>query len=324
MSIPWKYIFGPVPSRRLGMSLGVDVIPKKICTLDCIYCEVGKTTKKVTARKEYVPGARVVEEIREALHRTSRIDWITFSGSGEPTLNSELGEMLREVKSSTPIPVAVITNGTLLALEDVRRDLLEADAVLPSLDAASQEVFERIDRPHPDLRIEAIIEGMIQFRREYRGQIWLEILFVKGINDQEDEIDRLRKAIDLIQPNKIQLNTVIRPPAESDAHPIGHDRMLEIQRALGDRCEIIAEFKSFGKAADVEGTEAVLALLRRRPMTLPGIAASFGLDPDQLRRTLCDLEMNGLVERVSFEGVEYFQSGRRPRVHSRVNLQLPL
>jgi wyosine [tRNA(Phe)-imidazoG37] synthetase (radical SAM superfamily) len=302
-----NHIFGPVPSRRLGMSLGVDVIPKKICSLDCVYCEVGETTQKVVARKEYVSCDRVVREIREAVQRNLHIDWITFSGSGEPTLNSSLGGILREVKSFARIPVAVITNGTLLTLEEVRRDLLEADAVLPSLDAASQEIFEQIDRPHPDLRIDSIIEGLVQFRREYRGQIWLEILFVKGINDRTGEVVRLKKAIELIQPDKVQLNTVIRPPAVSGTRPVGLERMMEIRDLLGDRCEIIARFNSCEQAVAVEGRDAILALLRRRPMTLLGMIASFGLDASQLGVRLRELELKGLVERVSFDGVEHYR-----------------
>src|SRR5512135_2583332 len=171
----WSYIFGPVPSRRLGLSLGVDVIPKKVCTLDCVYCEVGATDKRALRRREYFPAEAIIAEVEGALASHANVDYISFSGSGEPTLNSKLGEIIRAVKAMTSIPVAVITNGTLFSLEDVRYDLIVADVVLPSLDAATQEVFEKIDRPHPQLRIETIIEGLREFRREYKGQLWLEI-----------------------------------------------------------------------------------------------------------------------------------------------------
>ena len=192
-----KYIFGPVPSRRLGRSLGVDLVPYKTCTFDCIYCDLGRTTHKTTFRQPFVSPEEIQKELELTLSvLDKKPDFITLSGSGEPTLNSNIGEIIRGVKEITSIPVAVLTNSSLLTLEEVRKDLLEADLVLPSLDAITPSLFEYINRPHSSLRIEEILSGLIQFRKQYRGQIWLEILFCRGVNDGKDEIEKLKEAIE--------------------------------------------------------------------------------------------------------------------------------
>src|SRR4030043_1698001 len=176
-----QLLYGPVPSRRLGRSLGIDLIPHKICTYDCIYCQIGKTTKKTLLRKEYVPEKEVLEEVKTFLLKgSSSIDYLSLSGSGEPTLHSKIRSIIKTIKEITTIPVAVLTNGFLLSRQKVRQDLLKADVVLPSLDAVSQDVFERINRPQQDSSIKRIIEGMVEFRKIYKGQIWIEILFCKG------------------------------------------------------------------------------------------------------------------------------------------------
>jgi len=169
------YVYGPVPSWRLGRSLGVDVIPFKICSFNCIYCETGRTTDLTVERKKYVSKAPVIEELKAFLSKRKNIDYITFSGSGEPTLNSKIGGMISEVKKLTDIPVAILTNSSLFSREEVRRELREADVVLPSLDVVSQSLFESLNRPHPSLKIEEIIDGLIEFRKEFKNKIWLEV-----------------------------------------------------------------------------------------------------------------------------------------------------
>ena len=208
-----KYIFGPVPSRRLGRSLGVDLVPYKTCTFDCIYCDLGRTTRKTISRQSYVSPEEIQGELELYLSvLDKKPDFITLSGSGEPTLNTNIGEIIRRIKDITSIPVAILTNSSLLSLDEVRRDLSEADVVLPSLDAITPALFEYINRPHPSLRIEEIISGLIQFRKQYRGQIWLEILFCRGVNDGKEEIEKLKGVIERIQPDRVQLNTPVRPP----------------------------------------------------------------------------------------------------------------
>lgn len=236
-----KHIFGPVPSRRLGFSLGVDIVPSKTCTLNCIYCQVGRTTCETIERKEYIAPDKILAELKEVLQSGKKIDYITLSGNGEPTLNSNIGEIIKEIKKMTALPVAVITNGTLLDDKNVREELLSADLVMPSLDAATQETFKKIDRPYPSLKIENIIEGMAEFREIYHGKFWLEIMFVKGINDNQEELNALKKAVEKINPDKIQLNTPVRPTCEKGVDILSSKKLLEIKEFFGKKCEIIPE-----------------------------------------------------------------------------------
>ena len=238
-----KYIFGPVPSRRLGFSLGVDIVPTKTCTLNCIYCQVGKTTCKTIERKEYVTPEKILAELKVMLKSGKEINYITLSGNGEPTLNSKLGEIIKEIKKITVLSVAVITNGTLLTDKNVREELLSADLVMPSLDAATQETFEKIDRPYPSLKIEKIIEGIADFSKIYKGKLWLEIMLVKGVNDNQDELNALKKAVEKIEPDKIQLNTPVRPTCEKGVEIVSQKKLLEIKEFFGKKCEIIPELK---------------------------------------------------------------------------------
>ena len=195
MTRRYRHLYGPVPSRRLGRSLGVDLVPFKVCTYDCIYCQIGKTTDKTLLRKEYIPVEEILEELRCFFDgEGSSVDYISLGGSGEPTLHSGLGSIIKGIKALTSIPVAVITNGALLSEEEVRKDLLQADVVLPSLDAASQEVFARINRPCFGFSVEEVIEGQVEFRKIYKGKIWLEILFCKGVNDTRGELLRMKEA----------------------------------------------------------------------------------------------------------------------------------
>jgi len=299
------YVFGPLPSRRLGRSLGIDIIPRKLCTLDCIYCELGPTDKRGLRRREYVSPAEVLPEIRGAVV-TGGIDHITFSGSGEPTLNSALGSMIRSVKSFTHIPVAVITNGTLLFLEEVRKDLLEADVVLPSLDAATTPTFERMNNPHPGLRLHKILEGLKQFRREYRGTMLLEVFLALGVNDSDEELLALREAIAEIHPDKIQLNTVVRPPAFSSAVAVAWERLVEIRSLLGPTCEIIAPGPVSGPAAMQPDTVALLETIQRRPMSVNEITAMFGTSEDRVLKWLEELEKTGILHPFQFHGTKFY------------------
>jgi wyosine [tRNA(Phe)-imidazoG37] synthetase (radical SAM superfamily) len=308
-SVERKYIFGPVPSRRLGRSLGVDLVPYKTCTFDCIYCDLGRTTFKTTLRKSYVPTEEVQRELGLTLSSLERKpDYITLSGSGEPTLNQNIGEIIRTIKHLTSIPLAVLTNGSLLSFEEVRKDLVEADVVLPSLDAITPTVFEHINRPHPSLKISEIIPGLIQFRKEYRGQIWLEVVFCRGINDGREEMDRLKRVIERIQPDRVQLNTPVRPPAEEFAYPLTTNQLEEVREKLGDKAEIISEFAApLGEELISMKDTEILNLVRRRPCTAEDISKALGLRIDEVVKRLDHLIKRGTIRYRTYEHHGYYE-----------------
>lgn len=302
-----RTVFGPVPSRRFGRSLGVDVIPRKLCTLDCVYCEVGRTDKRGLARREYLPTDLILRDLREALALHPTVDCVTFSGSGEPTLHAGLGELLRAARGLTRVPLVVLTNGTLLWKEDVRNDLLGADIVCPSLDAVSEDVFRRIDRPHPRLTAVQVIEGQVAFRRQFAGQIWLEVLFVQGMNDDDDEVWLLRQAIDRIAPDKVQINTVVRPPAEPWAHPVPFDRLEQIRQMLGPKAEIIIPTRERSCApAPLPRDEEIIGVVARRPMSAADVAAGLGADKTPVVQVLEALVASGRLRIVEFEGNRFY------------------
>ncbi len=305
-----KYVFGPVPSRRLGMSLGVDIVPFKACTFDCVYCQLGLTTKKTIEREDFVPIDDVLTEIKEAVDTNKNIDYITFSGSGEPTLNSKLGEMIRKVKSFTGIPVAVITNGSLLFKKDVRDDLMMADLVVPSLDTIFDNTFDNVNRPHSDLNINVILEGLRKFAEEYKGKIWLEILIVKGINDDPNELKRIADTIRNFRIDKIQLNTVVRPPAEGFALPLTSDEMRQIASFFDDRVEIIADFgkSSTNLSYDKKSIEdRIVDLVKRRPCTADDISNSLGLHKVEVIKHLDHLLKSGNIDQTTLNGKVYYK-----------------
>ena len=293
-----KQIFGPVPSRRLGMSLGIDLVPYKTCTYDCIYCELGKTTKKTTIRKEYLSKDLILKQLEEYLPLLEfPPDYITISGSGEPTLNSKTREIIKEIKRITTIPVAVITNGSLLPLDQVKEDLLAADIVLPSLDTVNPPIFKHINRPEPSLNINDIIKGMIDFRKEFSGQIWLEILFCRGINDDHAAVERLRDKIEDIKPDMIQLNTVVRPPAENSASPLSEKQLISIKEILGTRAELISDtIPSEKGTCFYDKEESIINLIGRRPCTCDDICKALGLHGNETIKHLDKLMKEGRIK----------------------------
>jgi wyosine [tRNA(Phe)-imidazoG37] synthetase (radical SAM superfamily) len=301
-----KYVYGPVPSRRLGFSLGIDIVPYKTCTLDCIYCQIGRTTQKTVDRKSYAQKSDIHEEVKEVLSRKQRVDYITFSGSGEPTLNSDIGVLIKEVKAFTSLPVAVLTNGTLFFMEDVQKDLLNADVVLPSLDAASQKVFRRVNRPHIDLKIESIINGLKAFRKRYRGQIWLEIMLIKHFNDNTEELMSMKNTISEIQPDRVHLNTVVRPPSEMSAKPLNREEMTTVKNILNKNCEIVAEFhgQMVGEAQNVE--DAIVEMAKRRPVTLIDISNVLGISEDNAKQMIRGLKAKNRIEEKQYQGEKYY------------------
>jgi len=302
------HIYGPVPSRRLGFSLGIDIIPYKTCSLDCIYCQLGSTRQKTIRRAKFYSDETILSQIRRAVESGQEIDYITFSGSGEPTLNTSLGNLIKKIKKITSISVAVLTNGTLLTRKRVREALLHADLVIPSLDAATQELFDKINRPHPSLKIHRVIEGMKKFRQEFKGLIWLEILLVKGTNDSPSHIQRLKEAIAEIKPDKIQLNTVVRPPSEDSARPLSLHELEKIKKLFGKKAEIIAEFDKIQHAPpSLNLTDAILSMVQRRPVTLSDMTISLGKHKNELIKYLDFLLKEDKIKIVTHKGRKYYE-----------------
>ena len=307
----YKYLFGPVPSRRLGMSLGVDLVPKKVCSLDCVYCEVGHTTKLTTERKEYILYDKVITELGDYLSNNPDPDYITFSGSGEPTLNSRIGDVLQFIKNNKPtIPVAVLTNGTMLYDKKARDELLDADVVLPSLDAARENTFQKINRPSPGLSVKKHINGLIDFRKEYSGQIWLEVFIVPGYNDNIDDLKALKKAFRDIKPDHIQLNTLDRPGTVADIHAASHeDLKMIVDYWKLDDVEIIASaperknIQSYRKDAET----TILGTITRRPCTVDDLVKILGLHINEINKYLDVLEAEGKIEPVREDRGVFYQ-----------------
>ena len=310
-----KYVFGPVPSRRLGMSLGVDIVPFKTCTFDCVYCQLGVTTKKTIDRDSFVPQDDVLAEIKEVIDKkTGNVDFITFSGSGEPTLNAQLGDMIRRVKAFTDVPVAVITNGSLLYRDDVRMDLNEADLVVPSLDAITDSTFAKVNRHHEGLNAKMLMDGLRDFTQQFKGQIWLEILIVKGLSDDMSELKQIADFVRNLRLDKIQLNTIDRPPAEDFASPVTAEEMNEIARLFDDRVEIIADFDKLVKhrTHDEESAgDRILALLRRRPCTVDDISTSLGLHRNEVIKYVNHLSQEGSIKQTRRGDKWYYEPAVR-------------
>jgi wyosine [tRNA(Phe)-imidazoG37] synthetase (radical SAM superfamily) len=289
------YIFGPVPSRRLGRSLGVDLVPFKTCSYDCVYCQLGRTTNKTTKRKEWVPLQNVIDQLKDRL--SSKPDYITLSGSGEPTLFSRLDELISEIKELTDVPVAVLTNGSLLWLPEVREALKSADMVIPSLDVGNSQIFQYVNRPHPDITFSKMLQGLVDLRKIYRGQYWLEVFLLAGVTTPEAEINRLKTCIAAIQPDLVQVNTVTRPPAEDFAEPVPKKQLEAIAAKLYEKAEVIADYRNVHKEKDFTArSEDILTLLQRRPCSIEDVAAGLGLHRNEVVKYIEELSAEGKIE----------------------------
>ncbi len=302
-----KYIFGPVPSRRLGRSLGVDLVPLKTCSYDCIYCQLGRTTCKTTERKEWVPLDDVVLELKDRL--SVRPDYITLSGSGEPTLYSRVDELIDRIKAITDVPVAVLTNGSLLWQEEVRRQLMKADLVIPSLDAGDEVMFRLVNRPHGDVSFERTLAGLVEFRRAFRGDYWLEVFVLGAYTAIKADFAELVRCVSLVGPDRVQLNTVTRPPAESFAIGISRQRLTELATMFDPPAEVIADFRDVHAHAEFAASrEDVLSLLRRRPCSMEDIAGGLGMHRNEVVKYIEDLNGEGLLLQTQTEGRLHYRA----------------
>lgn len=295
MKTPRRLVFGPVPSRRLGRSLGVDLVPFKTCSFDCIYCQLGRTTRLTTKRQAWVPVAAVLEQLKPKL--ASQPDYISLSGSGEPTLHSHLGEIIEGIRALTTIPVAVFTNGSLLWRKEVREAVARADVVLPSLDAPDAARFQWINRPHPEITFARLLDGLAALRREFTGAYWLEIMMLGGYTSLPPQMKELAAHIRRLRPDKVQLNTAVRPPAEEFALAVPPDRLTALARAFTPPAEVIADYRGREThvAAAAASAESLLALLDRRPCTAADVAQGLSISPAEAVKHLAAQEAAGRV-----------------------------
>ncbi len=308
-------IYGPVPSRRLGLSLGVDIIPPKVCTLDCVYCQVGRTTTKTAERGDFLDIEAVLAELREKLAAGAKANYVTVGGSGEPTLHSRLGDLIDGIRALTDIPVALLTNGTLLYRADVRGDCARADVVLPSLDAGDADVFAAVNRPTGDISIEKLVSGLVQFREEFRGQIWLEVFLIPGVNTDRDQIEKIKSLVARIRPDRVHLNTAVRPVAEKDVEAVPPERLAEIAGRIGANCEVVASAPA-PSACDqhVErATADVLSMLKRRPCSIPDICAGLSMTRNEAVKHVSLLQEAGAVIAERRGGQAYFYAAGQRR-----------
>jgi len=289
----YKYIYGPVASRRLGRSLGVDLLPFKVCSYDCIYCQVGRTKRKSIDRIEYVPTSEVIEEIRRKVEEDVNIDIITFAGSGEPTLHEGLKEIISSIKRFTRIPVAVLTNGSLLYLEEVRNALMDADLVIPSLDGGSRTTFLKVNRPSPSIDFENMCEGLINFSKDFKGKVWLEVMVVKGYNDTDEEMAKIASIANRMKVEKIQLGTVVRPPAEQFVERVSDEELLRLGRHFQAKVEVIGTgttaLQTSSSVTEKDLEDRILALIRRRPVTLEEISIGLSLGTVEVEKAVTNL-----------------------------------
>lgn len=291
------HLFGPVPSRRLGVSLGIDLIPHKTCSLNCIYCECGRTTNLTVERKEYVSTSKVIEELDQYLKNQPRLDYITFAGSGEPMLHSRIGQIINWLKTAHPgYKLCLLTNGTLFRDQKTRVEVQNLDLIIPSLDAATEEGFAKINRPQVSLKCTEVIEELVKLREDFPGKIILEIMIVPGINDQPPELAALKAAIARIRPDLVQLGTLDRPGSEDWVEAASKESMEEIARFLG-RVELIGSFKPRRQIASFNEmhSDKILAVLKRRPCTVEDLQQALNLHPAELQKYVNQLLEEGLV-----------------------------
>ena len=307
-----KFVYGPVYSRRLGQSLGVDPVPLKTCNWNCVYCQLGRSKPMVNERKEYFPAEDILADVNQALalHTPGDIDWITFVGSGETTLHSRLGWLINEVKVLTQHPVAVITNGSLLYLPEMREELALADAVLPSLDAGTQEMYQRVNRPMAELPFESLLEGLITFRKEYQGKLWVEVMLLQGLNDTEPALRDIANALVRIQPDEVHILLPTRPPVETWVQPADEDGLLRARAILGDIAHVIHPGSgSFDLSGNESLVDAVVGIITRHPMRESELIETLQhWSPGDIAATMLELESSGKAQIVERIGIRFWSA----------------
>jgi wyosine [tRNA(Phe)-imidazoG37] synthetase (radical SAM superfamily) len=307
-----KFVFGPVPSRRLGQSLGIDPVPLKTCNWNCIYCQLGRTIPLKNVRGEFYRREDILAETEQALasHAPGEIDWVTFVGSGETTLHASIGWLIRQVKSLTHLPVAVITNGSLLYLPEVRRELSLADAVLPSLDAGNIKLYRKINRPPPELSFKRLVDGLVAFRKEYHGKLWVEVMLVRGLNDTEAALHEIATLLRSIQPDEVHILQPDRPPVETWVQPSDEEGLVRTRAILGDIARVIHPSSGF---FDLSGTESlidsIVGIIIRHPMREDELMQTLERwSPGEVDTALKELKSSGQAQVIERYGCRFWSA----------------
>jgi wyosine [tRNA(Phe)-imidazoG37] synthetase (radical SAM superfamily) len=307
-----NYVFGPVPSRRLGQSLGIDTIPLKTCNWNCVYCQLGRTKPLLHERKVYFPSADILAEVEAVLaaHQPGEIDWVTFVGSGEPTLHSEMGGLIRGVQRLTDLPVAVITNGSLLYLPEVRHDLAQADVVMPSLDAGTAVLYRQINRPHPEATFDRLVDGLVAFRQVYNGKLWLEVMLVQGLNDTPEALQAIAAVLRRIRPDELHINLPTRPPAETWVRPSDEEGLMRARAVLGDVAHVVHPAEGGFDLSGYESVvDAIIGIITRHPMSQEELERSLARwSPGHVAEALADLAANGRAQLVERLGARFWSA----------------
>lgn len=304
----YKHLFGPVISRRLGVSLGVDVVPYKYCSMDCIYCEVGKTTHLINEAEELVAFSEVIKELDDYITKNPKLDYITFSGAGEPLLYSEIGKLINYIKDEYPqYKLALITNSSHINRADIQQELLKLDMIMPSLDAVDQDIFEAINRPHEHILIKDIIANLTNFNQHFPGEMWLEIFFVPDLNDFPEELNRMRDVIKQINPERVQLNALDRPGTEPWVVQEDKDKLDSIKAFFEEELSddvLVEVIKKVNKQlydenpGSLEVEEKILSTIRRRPCTSQDMSQMLNVHINAINKVL-----HKLIEEKRIEGV---------------------
>jgi wyosine [tRNA(Phe)-imidazoG37] synthetase (radical SAM superfamily) len=303
----YEHLYGPVPSRRLGRSLGIDMVPMKTCCYDCTYCQLGPTTSHTARRGQYVSADEIAAELDAWLQAGGEADYLTFAGSGEPTLNMDLGDVMARARELADIPTCLLTNGALLWRKGARDAAMQADLIVPSLDAATEETFARVNRPADGLLVEQVIDGLAETVLEFHGEVWLEVMLVEGINDSDEELAAIGNAVRKIAPARVQLNTVVRPSPGRDARRVSNRTLVRARVILGPNAEVIPSAWEHGVPAGAEHSEQeVLALVSYRPCTVEDVSHGLGMHRNEALKYLQHLIAEEKISQEERDGVMFF------------------